>query len=253
MENRPVVAFGASTDVGLMRNENQDAYGVFAASPDEHTSHKGQLFVVADGMGGHKGGKQASELAVKIIGETYSADADKSVLESLANALQAANEAVYRASLRSSALSGMGTTCVALVVRGNHVHVAHIGDSRVYRVTKAEIIQLTRDHTAVAEMQRRGIITAEEAKYHPERSVLYRALGTESVAEIEVQPEIVVTATEWFVLCSDGLTNMVEDADIQDVVISHPPQEACETLVGLANERGGVDNITVIVVQISEP
>jgi PPM family protein phosphatase len=251
MKQKFSIDFGASTDVGLVREENQDTFGIFPPDANSDRPSRGRLFVVADGMGGHKGGKVASELAVKTIGEVYFSDGNESVQESLVNAIQAANEVLFSASKKDPALSGMGTTCVTVVVKGSLIYVAHIGDSRVYRVTRDSIFQVTEDHTAVSEMQRRGILTAEEAKHHPERSVLYRALGTKLEAETEVQPELIVRGEEWFVLCTDGLSNMVDDSEIRDIVVAQPPRNACNQLVGLAKERGGYDNITVIVVQVT--
>jgi len=245
------IDFGASTDVGLVRDENQDTFGIFPPDANGDPPSRGRLFVVADGMGGHKGGKVASELAVKTIGEGYFSDGSESVQESLVNAIQSANEVVFSASKKDHALNGMGTTCVALVVKGSSVYVAHIGDSRAYRVTKERILQLTEDHAVGAEMHRRGLLTAEEAKHHPERSVLYRALGTKLEAETDVQPELIVSGEEWFALCTDGLSNMVADSEIHDIVVAQPPKQACDQLVALANERGGFDNITVVVVQVT--
>lgn len=242
-----MIAYGAATDIGLVRSENQDSYGVFPEEPAEGHYSGERLFVVADGMGGHKGGKRASTLAVEVVGKEYFSDAHKN----LVNALQSANQTVHSAASRYATFSGMGTTCVGLVVDGNVVHVAHIGDSRAYRIKSGRIVQITEDHSAVAEMQRRGMLSAEEAERHPERSVLYRALGTKPVAEIDLSPDITVTDMEFFVLCSDGLTTMVQDAEILDIVESKPPQEACDSLIRLANERGGYDNITVIVIQVS--
>ncbi|MBM2842069.1 MAG: hypothetical protein HW412_2597 [Bacteroidetes bacterium] len=226
------------------------AFGVFPDREEDVISAKGQLFVVADGMGGHQGGREASSLAVQRIMESYDRGNATDVPQSLVAAMQAANEEIHNASLASTALSGMGTTCVVLLVKDRRVYVAHVGDSRVYSVTKRGIKQVTEDHSTVAEMTRRGILTPEEAKYHPERSVLYRALGTASSTEIDAQPEIVVTSNEWFVLCTDGLSNMVEDDEIQKIVTSREPQEACDELVRLANERGGYDNITIAVVRV---
>ena len=251
MKQKLSIIFGAATNVGRVREENQDTHGIFPPGAKEDSLPKGRLFVVADGMGGHKGGRVASELAVKTIGSAYFSDASESVQESLANAIRAANEAVYFAGSRNPALNGMGTTCVAVVVKGSSVYVAHIGDSRVYHVTRERIVQMTEDHSAVAEMQRKGILTAEEARNHPERSVLYRALGTKLEAEIDVQPELTIRDEEWFVLCSDGLSNMVADSEIHEIVVAHPPKSACDQLIDLANERGGFDNITAVVVQVT--
>jgi protein phosphatase len=250
MNGMPTITYGVSSDIGKARTENQDSFGVFPDRGEDVIPAKGQLFVVADGMGGHQGGREASRLAVQRISEAYERSNAADVPESLVAAMQVANEEIHNASLANAALSGMGTTCVVLLVKDRRVYIAHVGDSRVYRVTKGSIKQVTEDHSTVAEMTRRGILTPEEAKYHPERSVLYRALGTMSATEIDAQPEIVVTSNEWFVLCTDGLSNMVEDEEIQKIVTSHEPQEACDELVRLANERGGYDNITVAVVRV---
>lgn len=251
MKQKPSIVFHALTNVGMVRNENQDTYGVFPSSTSEDRPSRGTLFVVADGMGGHRGGKVASTLAVKTAGEVYLSDRSESVQISLVNAIQAANEAVYSAGTTNQELSGMGTTCVAVVVKGSSVFVAHIGDSRAYCLSRESILQLTEDHSAVAEMQRRGILTAEEARTHPERSVLYRALGTNATADVDVQPEHIVHGEEWFVLCTDGLSNMVEDSEIHNIVVAESPKHACSQLIALANERGGYDNITAIVVHVS--
>ena len=253
MTPRPSIAFHGLTNIGLVRNENQDAYGIFPSGAGESEKDRGTLFVVADGMGGHRGGKVASTLAVKAIADAYLADRSDSVQLSLVNAIQAANENVYSTGQRNPELLGMGTTCVAMVVRIPSVFIAHIGDSRAYCLTRESILQLTEDHSAVAEMQRRGMLTAEEARTHPERSVLYRALGTHPSEEVDVQPEHLVRSEEWFVLCSDGLSNMVEDAEIHELVVDGTPKQACAHLIALANERGGYDNTTVIVVHLLAP
>jgi serine/threonine protein phosphatase PrpC len=243
--------FGAASHVGLVRSENQDMYGLFPSGFKGDLEPKGRLFVLADGMGGHNGGRFASELAVKTIGEVYFSARSQKVQESLVKAMQTANAAVHTASIQDPALVGMGTTCVALVVRGLSVYVAHIGDSRAYRIKGEGIHQITDDHSVAAELYRRGMISAEEAKNHRERSVLYRALGTGKEVEIDVQPEHVVRDEEWFVLCSDGLSNMVSDSEINRIVKAQPPEWACDELIALANERGGNDNITVVVVKVS--
>jgi serine/threonine protein phosphatase PrpC len=199
------IDFGASTDVGRVRDDNQDTFGIFPPDGNNNPPSSGRLFIVADGMGGHKGGKVASGLAVKTIGEVYFSDGNESVQESLVNAFQAANEVVASASKKDPALSGMGTTCVAMVAKGSSVFVAHIGD------------------------------------------------GTKPEAAADVQPESIVFGEEWFVLCTDGLSNMVADDEIHDITVAQPPQNACNQLVSLANERGGIDNITVIVVRVTAP
>jgi PPM family protein phosphatase len=247
MKNTPLVEFGVASNIGRIRNENQDTFGVF---PDVSVQSNDRLFVVADGMGGHKGGKNASELAVRSIGEVYRVSTELDTRKRLHAAFQTANESIIQESLDNPSLAGMGTTCVALAMKDNEVHIAHIGDSRAYCVAKGTLTQLTMDHSTVAELQRRRVLSAEEARIHPERSVLYRALGTRRPAEVDFLPAITPISNDRFVLCTDGLTNMVEDSQICEIVEHHSAQDACDELVRLANKRGGYDNITLIVIHV---
>jgi protein phosphatase len=147
----------------------------------------------------------------------------------------------------------MGTTCVVLAYCGGQAFIGHIGDSRAYLITRDGIRQLTEDHTTVAELQRRGLLTPQQARYHPERSMLYRALGVDPVADIDLQPPMAVRAGQWYLLCTDGLTTMVEDAEIAGIVVSSPPGEACRELIRRAKALGGFDNTTLIVIQVTDP
>lgn len=251
MKNSATMTFGVCSDVGRVRSENQDAYGKFPEESDDITLTKGQLFVVADGMGGQKGGREASMLAVETINQQYFSDADADIVASLERALQKANEAIYEYGTTHAGFQNMGTTCSALVLKDNRAHIAHVGDSRIYRLAKGAITQLTDDHSTVGEMQRRGILTKEEAKNHPERSLLYRAIGVRPVVAIDTVGKIPLSATETFLLCSDGLVNHVDDEEMMDIMTKFSPQEACDELVAMANDRGGYDNITVLVVQVN--
>jgi serine/threonine protein phosphatase PrpC len=245
------VTFGSASDVGVVREENQDCLGKFPEESLDFSTPPGLLFVVADGMGGHRGGRVASQLAVQAMAEKYfMAPANESVAHRLKEAVNAANTRIYEYSLEHPDFNGMGTTCVALVLAGDKACIAHVGDSRIYRISNKKIMQLTEDHSKVAEMERRGILTKEEARLHPERSQLYRALGIRPKMEVDINDGIALRPGDYFVLCSDGLSNMVEDDEINEIVLKHPPQEACDVLVDLANQRGGFDNITVEVVQI---
>ncbi len=246
--NSPTITFGACSDVGRSRSENQDSYGKFPEDSDDITLPKGQLFIVADGMGGQKGGREASTIAVDTINQYYFSDPDSDIVKSLALSLQKANEAIFDYSTTHAGYTNMGTTCSALVLKDNRAYIAHVGDSRIYRVTKGNIIQLTDDHSNVAEMQRRGMLTKEEAKHHPERSHLYRALGVRAEVSIDIIKDIQLGTSDSFLLCSDGLINHVEDDEMLKMVKKLPPQEACNELVDMANDRGGYDNITVLVV-----
>lgn len=251
MKTSTTITFGACSDLGRVRSDNQDSYGKFPEDNDDITAPRGQLFVVADGMGGQKGGREASTIAVETINQQYFSDPDTDIAKSLERALQKANEAIYEYSTTHAGFQNMGTTCSALVLKDNRAHIAHVGDSRIYRITKGTITQLTDDHSNVAEMQRRGMLTKEEAKNHPERSHLYRAIGVRPDVPIDKIEKIQLSTTDTFLLCSDGLVNHVEDDEIMQVAKNLPPQEACKELVAMANDRGGYDNITILVVQVN--
>lgn len=251
MKRSVTLTFGACTDLGRVRSENQDSYGKFPEGNDDITLPKGQLFIVADGMGGQRGGREASTIAVETISQQYFSDPETDIAKSLAQAIQKANAAIYEFSTTHAGFQNMGTTCSALVLKDNRAYVAHVGDSRIYRMAKGAITQLTDDHSNVAEMQRRGMLTKEEAKNHPERSHLYRAIGVRPEVAIDRIEKIQLSTTETFLLCSDGLVNHVEDEEMMDVLKKFPPEEACHQLVAMANDRGGYDNVTVLVVQVN--
>ncbi len=239
---------GAHTDRGRVRSENQDFLGRFPEESLNASLPKGQLFVVADGMGGHKGGREASELAVRTLAAHYSTAPTKDILESLKSAFEAANSTVYQKSTSGTEFAGMGTTCTALVLKDGQAVIGHIGDSRVYRINRSAVVQLTNDHSRVADLVRRAVITKEQARIHPERSQLYRALGTRPVVEVDYISGIRLPRDCYFLLCTDGLFNHVTEDEMQSIVLAKPPAEACTALVDLANERGGTDNITVQVI-----
>lgn len=244
------ISYGVKSDIGSVRRENQDCQGKFPADGSDVTMPRGLLFVVADGMGGHRGGKEASHLAVKSVEQFYFSDDGKSIPNLLEGAFQDANEKIFAYSVANPEFRGMGTTCTAMVFQDSRAHIAHIGDSRAYHIAGEAITQLTEDHSKVAEMLRRGILTPMEAKTHPERSMLYRALGVSGLAEVDVIENVQVHAGDSFLICTDGLVNHVPDDEIRAVVVAHKPQEACDALVAIANERGGYDNITVQIIHI---
>ncbi len=230
------------TDTGLRRRNNQDAFG-------ECASKDGQLraFVVADGMGGHAGGEVASRLAVEAIAEVFAAG-DGPVPDRLRAALEAANDRIHQTQLRDAKLMHMGTTGVAIGFGPDGAWVANVGDSRAYRLRRDRLEQLTRDHSVVAELQRRGLITAAEALVHPRRNEVLRSLGIEATVAIDVD-EVDVAPEDLFLLCSDGLWGVVEDAEIASLLARQPLEEASRTLVDAAIELGGPDNITVQIVR----
>jgi protein phosphatase len=241
------VSFYSKSDVGLVRPENQDSFGKWPPNSLNTNSSHGQLFIVADGMGGHRGGKQASSMAVDEIQKAYASETHETISIGLQNAFELANHKIYKQATEDPSFYGMGTTCTALVIKGEKAHIAHIGDSRAYRIRKSGIELLTMDHTKVAELQRQGILNEEDIRYHPERSILYRALGTHPLVEVDLIPDILIRDGDHFLLCTDGLTR-IDDDEMRDVVLNSSPAEACMKLVNLANELDGDDNVTVQVI-----
>ncbi len=233
---------GYSTDAGREREINEDCLYV-----DEDMG----LFIVADGMGGHKAGRVASKMAVEVMPGPlkHGLAAGKEEIEVIKATISKANEVIYEGSRNNKNWSGMGTTVVLALFRGNHVLIAHVGDSRAYMINNGEIKQLTEDHSKVAEMVKEGQISREQALTHKLRSVITRALGMKK----EVGTEIAAWSWdggECLLLCSDGLTDMLEDREMLAIVKSaNGLQEACDNLVGMANEKGGKDNITVILIE----
>ncbi len=251
MSGKITITFGNRTDLGLTRSENQDSMGKFPENSTDLAGPLGQLFIVADGMGGHRGGREASQTAVRIIQDFYSANANGDTDEVLEDALQEANREIFRLASGDPALFGMGTTCTVLSLIDDEVCIAHVGDSRAYRINESTFEQLTEDHSQVGEMERQGIISHQEAREHPQRFLLNRALGAREDVEVDIYDDIKLASDDYFLLCSDGLAK-VEDEEMKKVVLSNTPQEACDELVKLANERGGEDNVTVQVIQVNQ-
>ena len=232
------------SDIGQVREVNQDYCGEFE---DPETSRR--LLVVADGMGGHLGGEVASRMAVETIAEVFRSGGDDSQ-ELLRQALHTANERVHKASREDMELAGMGTTGVCLMFEGGgRGTVAHVGDSRAYRLRGGQLEQITEDHSVVGALIRMGHITEEEARQHPQRNEILRAIGTNDEVEIQVTA-LDVEPLDRYLLCSDGLSGLVPDSDIADVMGRMEPQEAVRTLVQMANLEGGNDNITVQIALI---
>lgn len=242
----PALRVASLSDVGRVRSANEDSSAVFVR-PDG-----AQLCVVADGMGGHRGGATASREAVQTIGAVFEAGAsDPSTGEPdqlLLRAIESANAHVHALSRADPELAGMGTTVVAVIVEaGGRAAIAHVGDSRGYRYRAGQLEALTTDHSVVAEMVRRGVLSADEAAIHPRRNEILRSVGVLRDVEIEVAP-VALADGDWILLCSDGLCGVVSDAEIELVLAeSASIEQAAEALVALANECGGPDNVTVVV------
>jgi len=228
------------TDRGKRRNNNEDAFRI---------NKEIGLLIVADGIGGHQAGEVASNLAVEEI-ETHIKEhlEKKQVPEVLYDAIIQSNHVVYTRAIEDEALSGMGTTIVVALCDKNKIHLAHVGDSRAYHITRTDMIQLTEDHSVVAELVRMGEITPEDARNHPKRGIITRSIGNRP----EVEPEINTFSWEegdYLLLCTDGLTDMVEDEKIEMIVTGEKQEleTISQELVESANLNGGYDNITLIL------
>jgi serine/threonine protein phosphatase PrpC len=241
------------TDVGRARSNNEDYGRIVQPGGETGGTARGTLAIVADGMGGHSGGEVASRLAVETIHREYFAT-DAEPHAALAAACAAANEAIFDRASNDEALHGMGTTCVALVIRDGLAYAASIGDSRIYLVRAGGIYQMTVDDSAVAELVQKGLISRAEARHHEERNVLLKALGTARGTTVAVWTEpFPMRRGDTFVLCSDGLTDLVEDDEILTIAGDGHTADGCQALVDLAKARGGFDNITVAVLRVTEP
>ena len=249
---RPGAEVAAATDVGCQRENNEDSYLYWEPAQAREFSRKGRLAVVADGMGGHEGGQEASRIAIEAIQEAYAADSGDDPQAALVAGFRRAHEKVFQHAAQHLQLRGMGTTATAIALIGNDLYFAHIGDSRLYRVHGHQIFRLTRDHSYVGRLFENGVISAEEAEVHPQRHILTAALGTgpEIPADTPEQP-IRLEAGDSLVLCTDGLWGLVGDDDIRQTVAGNSVGDACQRLIERAKQRGGPDNITVIVLRLT--
>ncbi len=250
MSTEPKIIYAGISDTGKVRTENQDSFGKFPKEDSPIELQKGQIFIVADGMGGHKEGKKASQTAIDLIQRVYYQLPEKSIIERLRFAFENANFQLFHLSKGKMQFQKMGTTCSLLLIFKNQAHIAHVGDSRIFRIRRDKIEQLTEDHSWVAEMEKKGVLSEEEAKEHPERSVLLRALGIKSEVKVDIISNIDLNADDIFVLCTDGLSEVSLD-ELKSVAVENTPQIACQKLVDFANERGGNDNVTVQIVRVA--
>jgi protein phosphatase len=231
------------TDVGRTRSENQDSYGEFRGPSGA------RLMAVADGMGGHQGGATASRITIEALGEVFERAPDSGE-ETLRDAFETANARVHQTAQGRRELRGMGTTCVALVFAADGTAwVAHVGDSRAYLLRDGCMAPLTADHSTVAELVRLGKITPDEAAVHPRRNEILRSIGAEPSVQVDVAP-VDVRPGDQYLLCSDGLSGLVSDPEMGAVLQRESPENATRILVDLANERGGPDNVTVMVTAV---
>ena len=234
----------AATSVGCIRPLNEDAY--YVSEPDASGT---VLAIVADGMGGHNAGEVASGKAVGMVQKDVVAQNDKSAKELLLKAVDDANHEIYEMSKNKKGLSGMGTTMTACVAEKNNITAVQVGDSRLYLIRENTITQITKDHSLVEMLVENGEITKEEAKSHPQKNIITRAVGTDKTVEADVY-EFKTKKQDVILLCSDGLVNMVEDDTILSIIsTSESLEQAANQLVSAAENAGGTDNITVILIR----
>jgi protein phosphatase len=241
----PNMHWGGLTDIGKVRQENQDA---FVVEPEMG------LFVVSDGMGGAQGGALASKVVISVLPriiEKKIAELKKPTAEavrrSMRDAIMELSRQVYEKSVNQIGLKGMGATVVLALIRGRWAHIAHLGDSRAYLLRNGQLTRITEDHSVIAILLRRGEITPEEAKFHPAKSQLTRVVGMEGEAYPDVYT-IALKKGDRLLLCTDGLTGMISDTKIETILKKHSdPKQACRSLIDAANQAGGSDNITAIV------
>lgn len=243
------MVIGAVSDIGKVRNKNQDSYYI---SMDKDIP----LYLVADGMGGHRSGEVASAMAMEIIKNKFSLSEDtlnkkKNILETIKNSIELANTKIYLKSIENKSFTGMGTTITLGYIFSNKIFIGHVGDSRAYLIRDNKINQITEDHSYVNELLKLGSITIEEARNHPKKNMITRAVGSSS----KISMDLIVKEykkDDILLLCSDGLFNMLEDNEINEVFNREKDmQKACETLAKEANKKGGLDNITLVSIKLN--
>jgi len=252
MEIRPGVDLANLTDVGCERENNEDYYCYAEPEDEELYSKRGRLAVIADGMGGYEGGQIASRMAVEAVREAYLKDPEQDPVDALLEGFRNAHLAILSKARENPTLQGMGTTCVAAAILGRDLIYAHVGDSRLYLIRGSEITQITRDHSYVNKLLEAGMITPEEAKVHPQRNVLMMALGSRGKVSADCPNDpMALQAGDTLLMCTDGLSGLVSNEEMQQAVTGMPLTQACKDLIELAKSRGGYDNITLQLLRLS--
>jgi len=251
MKVRTGIEVSSQSDIGCLRQNNEDSFGYWEPDDDQQFLRKGRLAVVADGMGGYEGGQEASRMAVETLMAVYRDFDGDGPQEALVEALQAAHEQIRSYSFAHPELRGMGTTCTAAAIVQDELYFVHVGDTRLYLIRDGQITRVTRDHSYVGRLVEAGMISAEEAEHHPQRNILTAALGTnpELIMDSPEQPEPLLAA-DVLVICTDGLWGLMRDAEILDAVENNSAEKAGRQLIALAKERGGPDNITVEILRL---
>lgn len=243
----------AATDRGRRREQNEDCHATWIPDPKSDAARFGALLLVADGMGGSRAGEIASRITTDTVVRHYRSDAYPDPAAALLHAIESANEAVHRESLEHPDRGGMGTTCTAVVVRGREIFLGHVGDSRAYLVHSGRIRQLTQDHSLVAQLVREQQLTEEQARIDPRRNVVTRSVGVGKQVQVDAwKLDDPLEPGQTLVVCTDGLHGVVPDADIASLASNDDLEAGCSALIDLANEKGGPDNITVILARLSD-
>jgi PPM family protein phosphatase len=248
---KPGIDVACLTDVGRQRSNNEDSFLYWEPDGEEEFRRKGRLAVVADGMGGYEGGQDASRLAVETVRHVYDSSLETDAQKVLIEALRSAHGSIQRYAAEHPQLHGMGTTCTAVSIVGRQLCFAHVGDSRLYLVREATVSRLTHDHSYVSRLVESGFVRSEDAGSHPQRHILTAALGSgrEVVPDVPEHP-LVLQEGDSLVLCTDGLWSLIHEHELGHTLQAHTPAESCRELVKMALERGGPDNITVLVLRI---
>lgn len=251
MNVKPGVEVASLSDVGCQRENNEDSYLYWEPAEEEEFQRKGRLAVIADGMGGHEGGQEASRLAVETIQDVYDHDPADDPRDALLKGFRIAHERIRQYAEAHPEFHGMGTTCTALALQDFRLYFVHVGDSRLYLVRGDSISRLTRDHSYVGRLVESGVLNSDEAENHPQRHILTAALGAggEIIADSPDSP-MTLENGDALVLCTDGLWGLVHEPEILKAVAGHEASAACAELVKMARERGGPDNITVQILRL---
>ncbi|MBV8487900.1 MAG: serine/threonine-protein phosphatase [Planctomycetaceae bacterium] len=240
----------ADSDTGLRRSNNQDSHVTVRAPNPEIWGSRGHVFMVADGMGAHAVGELASKMACDLIPHNYIKTKVGTPSEAIVRAFREVSAIIHNRAAANRDFQGMGTTCSSLLLLPQGALVAHVGDSRVYRIRSRRIDQLSFDHSLVWELVRRNHLTFEQANLAVPKNVITRSLGPESDIEVDVEGIFAVEPADVFVLCSDGLSGPVSDHEIGALAGNFHPRSACRYLINLANLRGGLDNVTALIVRV---
>lgn len=252
LKPKPGLEIVCLTDVGLHRENNEDSYLYWEPDSTEDFQHKGRIAIVADGMGGHEGGQEASRLAVAAVRDVYDRQFSGDPRQALSAAFVMAHSQIQKYAAENPAFYGMGTTCTAIALLGHNLFLAHTGDSRLYLLRSAGLFRLTRDHSYVGKLIEGGIISPEDAESHPQRHILTAALGTGREVTFDAPAEpTVLQKDDTLLLCSDGLWGQVKEKQLAEILAANAPTEAARALISAAMQADAPDNITLMVLKLT--